>query len=319
MAPANRRIGCAHPFIYSMHNDHITRYSHHKSSLRLAVAQPIPHLEPHASRNVTDAAALVARAAGNGAEVVVFPEGYPGPLRAASEFDAAPALSSAARAGACAVCWSRVEQGADGLHRKVAYIHGPDGAQALKYVRTHPATGDVHPTLSGVCVAPGEHLACVEVAGVRIGLLICSELWLPEIARVLVVRGAEVLLAPAGGGFGKVAENWKLVARVRAIENECHLALTQNRFGAEVGAALIAGPESVLAEGSGQDLLVSDLDLERARWLRARDDSMETPKPFRAVPGLLRARRPELYGELSEPQDGLYDYTRAAAPEEVTP
>jgi hypothetical protein len=125
---------------------------------------------------------------------------------------------------------------------------------------------------------------------------------------VLAVRGAEILLAPAGGGFGKVSDNWQVVARARAIENEAYVVLTQHLFGGEKGAALIAGPEDVVAQSDRPGVLCGDLDLARLRWLRATDDSMANPKPFTALPGLLRARRPALYAELAEEREGLYDY-----------
>lgn len=282
-----------------------------RDGIRLAVVQPHARPPAEAALAVADAVAHVADAAAAGAELVLFPEGYPGPLRVEAAFDATGALAAAARAHGCAVCWSRIERGEDGLHRKVAYLHGPDGAQALRYVRAHPATGDVHPVLSGTALAPGEQLGFAEVAGVRIGVLICSELWIPEVARVLALRGAELLLAPAGGGFAEVAENWQLVTRVRAIENNCAVAMTQNLFGAEDGSALIAGPEGVIADGPRAAIVVGDVDLARIRWMRATDDSMAKPKPFRALPGQLRARRPELYGELSAPREGLYDYAAA--------
>ena len=67
----------------------------------------------------------------------------------------------------------------------------------------------------------------------------------------------------------------------------------------------------MLATLADPGLLVVELDLERSRWLRARDDSMQEPKEFDALPGLLRARRPELYGELGLPVSGLYDYDAA--------
>jgi hypothetical protein len=35
---------------------------------------------------------------------------------------------------------------------------------------------------------------------------------------------------------------------------------------------------------------------------------MEEPKQFDSLPGLLRMRRPEMYGELTAPREGLYDY-----------
>ncbi len=35
---------------------------------------------------------------------------------------------------------------------------------------------------------------------------------------------------------------------------------------------------------------------------------MQEPKEFDSLPGLLRARRPELYGALVEPRRDAYDY-----------
>jgi predicted amidohydrolase len=255
----------------------------------------------------------VHQAARLGAELLLFPEGYPGPMRATERYDAAAPLAAAAAAAGCAVCWSRVEATADGRFHMVGYLHGPHGGQVGRYVRSHPATGDVHQVLSGTPIAPGPRLAdLVDLGGVRAGLLVCSELWLPEIARVLAIRGAEVLLAPAGGAFGPLRRNWRIIARARAIENHCYVAVTQSLFADERGLAMVAGPEDDVAELAGEGVLVARLDLQRPRWLRAADDSMAEPKP--SVAGLLRARRPELYGDLATAGDGLYDYEQAATP-----
>jgi predicted amidohydrolase len=276
--------------------------------LRLAVIQPRLGAGAEEAK-VERALQLFEQAAAEGARLALFPEGYPGPLRAESDYDALPAMAEAAQRLGCGVCWSRIERAEDGRHCKVAYLHDGGGEVCLRYERAHPATGDVHPILSGVAVYPGDQLGLAEVDGLSVGVLICSEMWIPEVARVLAVRGAEVLLAPAGGGFHAVARNWRLIARARAIENECHVALTQHLFGEEEeGSALIAGPEETEARLEEEGFAVAEVDLARARWLRATDDSMREPKPFSALPGLLRARRPELYGELSEPHPGLYDY-----------
>lgn len=53
--------------------------------------------------------------------------------------------------------------------------------------------------------------------------------------------------------------------------------------------------------------------MAQARWLRSQDDSMQEPKPFSSLPGLLRARRPELYRELGAQRDGLYDFEAASS------
>ena len=54
---------------------------------RLALVQPIAHRPPDDERNVRDALQQVSYAASQGAEVVAFPETYPGPWRTPMTFD----------------------------------------------------------------------------------------------------------------------------------------------------------------------------------------------------------------------------------------
>lgn len=277
-----------------------------RDTVTLAITQPLTHGAARRDEDVALAADLVARAAGRGADLVLFPEHFPGPFTAAEHYDAAPAMIAAAREHGIAVCWSRMERCGDGWWRLVAYVHGPDGAQLLRYERSHPATVPAEDT--GGWVAPGPVLGEVEVCGVPMAVVVCSELWIPEVARVVALRGAEVILSPAGGNFTSLTPNWQLIARARAVENECYVALTNNRYGPESGAALIAGPEHVVVEAGRAELVVATLDLARARWLRDHDDRLASVKPFDAIPGLLRARRPELYADLAAPASGLYDY-----------
>jgi predicted amidohydrolase len=284
-----------------------------RDAITVAVAQPA--VAAHDESVLDDALAIAAKAAGRGAEIVLFPEAYPGPSRVERDFDPEPRIAAAARDNGIHIAWGRIERG-DGRWYVVHSVHGPEGRPPVRYRRSHPATGDVHRSLNEAWVSPGGDLCVFDAAGVRFGLLICSELWQPEVARVLALRGAEVILAPAGGGFTALAGNWRLLARARAIENQCHLLLTHARFDDEPGSALIAGPEAMIAPAPFETLICGELDLARARWLRAHDDSMVEPKPFQSIPGLLRARRPELYGELSQPVEGLYDYE---APEASRP
>lgn len=278
------------------------------SSFRLVVTQPAIERSAEESSRVDVAVALINEAGERGGDLVLFPESYPGPITAGLDYDAGPAIREACRQAGIAAAWGRVEPTEDGRFVTVVLLTGRNGEELGRYVRSHPATGDVHPVLSGASMAPGPEPGMFELDGLKLGVVVCSELWNPELCRVLALRGAEVLLAPAGGGFHRVAENWKLMARARAIENELYVGLTQQLFDGESGSALIAGPEDLLTEEETPGLQIVDLDLERARWLRDRDDSMEKPKPFSSLPGLLRARRPELYKELAEPRKDLYNF-----------
>jgi hypothetical protein len=122
-----------------------------------------------------------------------------------------------------------------------------------------------------------------------------------------------IILSPAGGGFTSLTRNWQIINQARAIENLCYIGLTNNLWGDEQGAAMITGPEHPLAFAGRRELVTAAVDLERVRWLRANDDSMAEPKTFDSIPGLLRARRPELYGELVAAQADAYDYAGGRA------
>ena len=277
-------------------------------TIRLAVAQPRTVVEPDAEVNVARAVELAARAATLGADLILFPEGYPGPVltKPKDDYEAGPSMESAAADHAVAICWSRMERCDDGNYRLVVYVVDKDGRQVIRYERAHPAT--LPPDEARVWVAPGESLAFLELDGVGVGIVVCSELWIPEPTRALALRGAEIILSPAGGGFTSLTENWQTVVRARAIENLCYVAMTNNIWRDEVGAAMIAGPEYVAVSSGTEELLLATLDLDRVEWLRSRDDSMVEPKGFSSIPGLLRARRPELYEELVKPGSDLYDF-----------
>lgn len=278
------------------------------SSYTVAIAQPRHRRGADVRPNVKHAAELVERAGRAGADLICFPEFSPGPVRSVDPFfDAAPTMANAARTAGLNVVWSRTERCEDGRARLCVYVVDRRGDTVFRYARTHPAT--IPPAETGdEWIWPGDDFANFVLDDVPMGIAVCSEMWTPEVPRILALRGAELILSPAGGGFTSLTQNWQLVNRVRAIENLCYVALTNNLWGDEAGAAMIAGPEHPVVFAGRAELAVGVLDLDRLRWLRAHDDSILEPKPFDSIPGLLRARRPELYGDLVAPMPDAFDY-----------
>ena len=278
------------------------------------MAQPRRISGEDGSPNVGHAVHLIGQAAQAGADLVCFPEFSPGPVRAKDSFyDATPAMSAAAAAGNINVVWSRTEVCPDGLTRLCVYVVGRDGVTVLRYERTHPATIPYTEKGEGELVSPADVFGEFTIDGLSFGLVVCSEMWTPEVPRIVALRGAEIILSPAGGGFTSLTRNWQLINQARAIENVCYVGLTNNLWGPEQGAAMITGPEHPLVLAGRRELIVADLDLARLRWLRGNDDSMVEPKTFDSIPGLLRARRPELYGDLVAPQVDAFDYANGTA------
>jgi predicted amidohydrolase len=157
-----------------------------------------------------------------------------------------------------------------------------------------------------------------------VGISICSEMFVPEVARILALKGAEICLFPVGWTIDDLAwrDIWQTLVRARAIENIMFTAACQNLFdramlkhytgrdipagdsdGLNRGLAIIAGPESVLGVMPNAGLLTADLDLARLRLMRRSQefpDGLTLPPPFGSVPGIHVLRRPELTAPLLE-------------------
>ncbi len=117
----------------------------------------------------------------------------------------------------------------------------------------------------------------------KTGILICEDLWHPELARRLAFAGSRLLIVPSAGpgrvGAGELPANherWETLTRATAMLNSCWI-LYCNRVGWEEGS-FYAGSSHVVRPGGevldrapvlDEHLLVADIDLreaDRARW-----------------------------------------------------
>ncbi|MFQ5691470.1 MAG: carbon-nitrogen hydrolase family protein [Nitrospinota bacterium] len=262
--------------------------------VRVAAVQPLTHTKDRERENLPDALDYIRRAAEGGARFVCFPEGYPGPYSGPMDFD--PTGDLAAAAGKHGL----EEVGADGFHN-VLDVYGPAGDRVYRYKRCQSAGDGVDLPLFGRHVVAGDELNVLETPFGNVGLQVRSELFSPELSRVLALNGADIIFYPAGGMFYEISESWRVLVRARAIENYVYVVMCQNLFGMESGITAIAGPEGLLAEGDAPGLVFADLDLDRLKYLRETREDLVHPKPYRTVPGLMGAwRRPELYGRIAE-------------------
>lgn len=241
-------------------------------------------------RQLEKAVACIETAARQQAEIVVFPELYPGPQDPARDCfslaDAEAALAEAARhLGLWVFFNGKADDGRGGTFNQ-ARVLGPDGKLRGVYNKMIPASNEPN--------TPGTEPLLVDCDGLRVGVLICWELWYPEVARCLRLMGADLVVAPTGGILYELTENWRTILRARALENNCYVGMSVNVFGLEDGLCELAGPEGAVASHCGEGVLVADLDLERLRYLRETDERIIVPKPYRAVPGLIRWLRPEV-------------------------
>jgi predicted amidohydrolase len=272
------------------------------SSIRIALVQPHSAWGPREESNVQQSLDWLDQCSKAGARLVVFPEGYPGPTSPKNSFDALTVLRRRARELQLFVIAGNIEAAPGGGHYVCLHLIGEDGNIIGTYRRTTPRGPYVYhdiPMWRFDYKEASNALRIFDTSIGRIGMLVCSEVYAPELSRTLAVLGADIILFPAGGGQGDLIPTWQTVIAARAIENIVYTGASQNLYEPhERGLAMIAGPEGVLSTRSDSGMLISDLDLDRLEFLRTEDERIEVPRRYRTVPGLLRWRRPELYARI---------------------
>ncbi|WP_272521265.1 nitrilase-related carbon-nitrogen hydrolase [Providencia sp. PROV202] len=120
----------------------------------------------------------------------------------------------------------------------------------------------------------------------KIGVMICYDMGFPEVARILTLQGAELLIAPSAWCI-QDRDMWNINTACRALENGTHL-LAVNRWGHEedlhlFGGSKIMGPRGqVLSEASceQEQLLVGEIDFRLQAHTRLNVPYLRDRKPL---------------------------------------
>jgi predicted amidohydrolase len=218
--------------------------------------------------NARAAAEVVARHPD--ADLAVFPElflcGYDlARVRALAVSADGPALApvrSAAAESATAVLVGLAEDRGAAIANSLVAI-GADGAVAgvARKVQLFGDEADVF--------RAADELAMLELAGHRVGPMICFDVEFPEWARALARAGSEVLVT-AASNMAPFHEDHLLASRARALDNRLpHLYV--NRVGTEAGLRFVGGSRAVAPDGTvladagpdGERLLAVEVALDR--------------------------------------------------------
>ncbi|MBI2317064.1 MAG: carbon-nitrogen hydrolase family protein [Betaproteobacteria bacterium] len=142
------------------------------------------------------------------------------------------------------------------------------------------------------CAASNVEVVATEIG--NIGMLVCYDAWFPELARVLALKGAEIVCVVFNGPkfAPHVPRRLEYAAAMRAIENR-NFVLLCNRVGTQeksvfFGHSVAAGPTGeIIAESQTEEEEIVYATLERGVLVRERGFSP-----------VFRERRPDLYAPL---------------------
>ncbi|MCP2670919.1 carbon-nitrogen hydrolase family protein [Maricaulaceae bacterium EIL42A08] len=250
---------------------------------KLAVLQHA--MSPDMEANLATAERLMARAASEGSDIVVFPEVQLSPFFPKHRDADQPGVADRYVMGADHPALARLSELAathrlvtipnvyrqteDGTRYDASPVFDADGRQLGMSDMVHVA--QFEDFWEKDYYAHGKGFEVYDTAAGRIGVVICYDRHFPESWRRCALAGAEIIAIPS---CNLASENTTLFAHeiaVMAYQNSVFAAMS-NRCGTEEGTqyaghSVIAGPDgTLLAEaGPGEEVLIADLDLDHRR------------------------------------------------------
>lgn len=137
---------------------------------------------------------------------------------------------------------------------------------------------------------PGRDVApLVTAADAQIGMMICYDLRFPEMARMLTLAGANVLVAPSGWVQGDLkVDHWRTMIKARALENGCFVIAPNQVGNIYTGHSLAVDP-------LGRTLV----DLEEREAVEVIELDTKLVLEVREKLPLLQNRRADVYAKQS--------------------
>lgn len=273
-----------------------------------ALQLPLPGPE---AANIDTVSDLVARAAAEGAQIILPPELFGGPYfckvedeslfataHPTAEHPSVRAMAKLAKQLGVAIPTSFFERDGPHHYNTLAMI-GPDGEIMGIYRKSHIPDGPGYE--EKYYFRPGNTGFKVwDVFGTRIGVGICWDQWYPECARAMALMGAELLFYPTAIGSEPydasldTSRMWRRAMQGHAVSN-CMPVIAANRIGDEDGQHFYG--HSFIANEWG-DLIADYGEAETGVLVASFDLGMAAK--HRAGMGFFRDRRPELYGRLAQ-------------------
>lgn len=180
---------------------------------------------------------------------------------------------------------SLFERRAPGLYHNTAVVLEKDGSIAGKYRKMHIPDDPAY--YEKFYFTPGDlGFEPIDTSVGRLGVLVCWDQWYPEAARLMAMRGAEMLIYPTAIGWESTDTDeekkrqlnaWITVQRGHAVANGLPV-ITVNRTGHEAdpsgqtngiqfwGNSFVAGPQGeLLAEFTNEQEEVRVVEIDKSR------------------------------------------------------
>jgi predicted amidohydrolase len=261
--------------------------------VRVVTTRVAPHYNTTAEANLKYMAEVLDKAGREEPDVVLLTEifvnrGVAGSPKALAQPIPGPAtavLAEKARQYKTYVITTLLESDG-GRTYNTAVLMDRQGRLVGKYRKTHLPLAEVEDGIT-----PGSDYPVFDTDFGRIGILICWDVFFPETARILRLKGAEAIFLPIAGDPGP--RHWDVTSRARAIDNGVYLISSVGHGS----ASRIVDPEGEVVAEATDGLATATLDLARESrlyWLSV------GPANGEAKSLVIQERRADTYGVVTK-------------------
>lgn len=244
----------------------------------------------------------IQKLASEGAQLVVLQELHDSlyfcQIESVDNFDLAVAIpgettqlySKVAKQCGIVLVTSLFERRAPGLYHNTAIVFEKDGSIAGKYRKMHIPDDPAY--YEKFYFTPGDlGFEPIETSVGKLGVLVCWDQWYPEAARLMALKGAEILIYPTAIGWESTDSDdekfrqrqaWMLSMRGHAVANGLPVVAV-NRVGYEAdpseatngitfwGTSFVAGPQGEILKEAPSDAeleTIVEIDMTRSEEVR---------------------------------------------------
>lgn len=271
-----------------------------KNHFKLAVCQM--NVVDNKETNVDKSVDMIESAAKNDADLILLPEMFNCPYdnskfreyaESAEDSATLERISWAARNSGVYVVAGSIPELDDGKLYNSSFIFNRDGEILDVHRKMHlfdiHVPGEISFRESETLTA-GDKVTVVETDLCRIGVVICYDIRFPELSRLMVDRGVELILVPGAFNMTTGPAHWESLMRVRAVDNQVYLAAASPARNHELsyiayGHSMVVDPwgEVLSQAGASEEIIYAELNSSRINDVRNQ------------LP-LLENRRKDIYG-----------------------